>query len=121
MDWIQQSAGILGKAGKGTQWTTPTGFYVYQERKRTKSRQIHTELAGHFRLRLDEDTPEIDVQKQRLGAAPNFIHSMDASHLVMTINRAIQADISSLACIHDDYGTHAADNSKLHRCIREAF
>jgi len=121
MDWIQKCAGILAKAGHGVTWVTPSGFLVYQERKKTKSRQVHTELAGHFRLRLDEDLPSIDGNKQRLGAAPNFIHSMDASHLTLTLKRAKEAGLTALACIHDDYGTYAADTPKLHQCIREGF
>lgn len=121
MDWIQECASALAKENKGITWTVPSGFVVFQNRKKTKSRQVHTELAGHFRLRLDEDTKRTDVMKQKLGAAPNFVHSLDACHLMLTINRAREQGITSFACIHDDYGTHAADTPKLHKCIREAF
>lgn len=121
MDWIQRCSAILGKAEFGTQWLPPNGFPVYQERYRTQSRQVHTELQGHFRLRLDYDTKEIDVQKQKLGASPNFVHSMDACHMMFTLLRAMDKDITAMACIHDDFGTHAADTPKLHSCIRLAF
>ena len=59
--------------------------------------------------------------KQRLGAAPNFVHSMDACHLMMTLIKARELGISSFACIHDDFGTHAEDTDKLHNAIRWAF
>ena len=121
MDWIQVCASLISKENKGLLWTPPNNFPVYQDRKKAKSRQVHTELAGHFRLRLDQDTDEIDVRKQKLGSSPNFIHSMDACHLMLTVNKAVFNDIDSFACIHDDYGTHAANTPKLHSCIREAF
>lgn len=121
MDWVQRCAAQLGKEDHATQWMPPNGFPVYQERYRTQSRQVHTELAGHFRLRLDYDTKEIDIQKQKLGASPNFVHSMDACHLMFTVTRAMDKGITAMACIHDDFGTHAADTPKLHSCIRLAF
>jgi len=121
MEWIQASASIVSKANKPLIWWTPLGFPVYQDRKKVEVRQIHTELNGHFRLRLALDTHTIDAQKQRLGASPNFVHSMDACHLMMTLHRAFASGVRSFACIHDDYGTHACDTEKLHTSIREAF
>ena len=121
MDWIQECASILGKQNHGLLWTPPNGFPVYQDRKKAKSRQVHTELAGHFRLRLDCDTETIHVLKQKQGSSPNFVHSMDACHLMLTVNKAVDKGITDFACIHDDYGTHAANTPKLHKCIREAF
>lgn len=121
MDWIQRCAGALSKEKFPLVWWTPMGFPVLQDRKKVVSRQIHTELAGHFRLRLSLDSNELDVSKQKLGASPNFVHSYDACHLMMTVHRAAAAGLTSFAFIHDDYGTHACDTDVLHQCIREAF
>lgn len=121
MAWIQQCASIVTKAGKPLVWWTPLGFPVYQDRKKVFVQQIHTELCGHFRLRLATDTTELDVHKQKLGSSPNFVHSMDACHLMMTLHHAFAAGVRSFACIHDDYGTHAADTDALQGAIRDAF
>jgi DNA-directed RNA polymerase len=46
---------------------------------------------------------------------------MDACHLMMTLHNAFSKGVRSFACIHDDYGTHAADTEDLQAAIREAF
>jgi len=121
MGWIQSCAATLAKQNKPCVWDSPVGFPVYQDRKKIIVKQIHTELAGHFRLRLNVDGDLIDTQKQKLGASPNFVHSMDAAHLMLTLLKARDRGVGSFACIHDDFGTHAADCGKLHWAIREAF
>lgn len=121
MDWIQRCAAIVAKQNKPLVWETPIGFPVYQGRKKVISKRVETELAGKIRLRLNADSDTIDVQKQRLGAAPNFVHSMDACHLMMTLLKASESGVTSFACIHDDFGTHAEDTDKLHAAIRWAF
>lgn len=122
MDWIQKASATVSKENLPLYWTTPLGFTVYREKFRCKSKQIFTELAGRIRLRISEDTDKIDVMKQRQGSSPNFIHSMDATHLMMTVLRASECyNITNLACIHDDFGTDAEHTEDLHKAIREAF
>lgn len=121
MSWIQKCASIVAKENNPLVWETPIGFPVYQGRKKVVSKRVETELAGKIRLRLNADSDTIDVQKQRLGAAPNFVHSMDACHLMMTLLKGHEDGITSFACIHDDFGTHAEDTDKLHHAIRWAF
>lgn len=121
MDWIQRCASMVAKENNPLVWETPIGFPVFQGRKRVISKQVRTELAGKIWLRFNSDSDQIDVQKQRLGAAPNFVHSMDACHLMMTLLKGNEMGIQSFACIHDDFGTHAEDTDKLHAAIRWAF
>lgn len=121
MDWIQQVASKLAKENKPLYWTTPIGFPVYQDRKRQELKQFTTQLAGRFAIALKVDLPQIDVNKQKLGSSPNFIHSMDACHQMLMLLDADAAGITSFACIHDDFGTHAADIQKLHKSIRTSF
>jgi DNA-directed RNA polymerase len=46
---------------------------------------------------------------------------MDAAHLHLTAEAAAAAGINSLAMIHDDYGTHAANAQALFNVIRQQF
>jgi DNA-directed RNA polymerase len=55
------------------------------------------------------------------GIAPNFIHSLDASHLRLTINAARSREVESFAMVHDCYGTTAADAPKVATLLRWAF
>lgn len=121
MDWLQKCAGIVAKENEPVFWTTPDGFPVFQKLNETKSIRVRSQLAGSIQLRLDEYTDDIDSRGMRSAVSPNFVHSMDATHLRETVRRCAKAGITALAVIHDDYGTHAANTGELHRHIREAF
>lgn len=119
MDWLQSVSRIMSKLDIPLVWTTPTGFEVYQGSMKSQSHIVKTQLCGVCKLRIAVPTNEVDSRKQVLGIAPNFVHSMDASHLVKTVG--VSEDITAWAMIHDSYGTYAADTPALHRFIRKAF
>lgn len=119
MNWLQDAGRMMSKANLPIRWTTPTGFLVYQGTMQQTGHIIRTQLCGVTKLTITTDTPEIDSRRQVLGVAPNFVHSMDASHLVKTVVRA--HDVDSFAMIHDSYGTYACDTDNLHTHIRAAF
>lgn len=115
MDWLQKNVGK-----DYAKWLTPIGFPVYQFYKTVPQTRVKTMLDGCIQLRLRDmdDTGEATATRQRNGIAPNFIHSVDSTHMVMTINGT---DLGSYAMIHDDYGTHAGNTEKLFVAIRKAF
>lgn len=122
MEWLQKVARAVTKNGEVIQWTTPMGFIVQQpymvyQVKTFKMRFLHIIK----RFYDAEMTGEVDKRKQSQAIAPNFIHSMDASHLQLTVNRAAEAKISNFAMIHDSYGTSLAKAGLLFRLIRECF
>ena len=119
MTWIQKVAALMAKEGEPLIWVTPTGFPVYQGSNKIKVRRVHTQLGGNIKMQIGDFTDELDPRKQSSGAAPNYVHSMDASHLLMTVLRGIE--IQAWAMIHDSYGTYACDTDALHIHIREAF
>lgn len=121
MDWLQKCTTQLSRAGLPLYWTTPMGFPVFQQKFKFKTIQIRTELAGKIKLRVNKETTKMDTVKQRQGISPNFVHSLDACHLMKTILIAKGLGITQFACIHDDYGTNAEDTALLHTAIREAF
>ncbi|OZI20063.1 DNA-directed RNA polymerase [Bordetella genomosp. 9] len=122
MDWLQQCAKRIIKAGNPTiEWIAPSGFPVTQVYNEREEIRVNAKLFGGCRLwvRSDVDAPRASGHKN--GLAPNFVHSMDAAHLTLTTLACQRAGIASLAMIHDDYGTHAADTQKLFELIRETF
>ena len=62
----------------------------------------------------------VNVRKQATAFPPNFIHSLDASHMLMS---AIACDKAGLtfASVHDSFWTHACDVDTLNVVLREAF
>lgn len=121
MDWIQTCASKVAKANQPLVWWTPIGFPVLQDRRKVVVRRVKTELAGQCLLRVGESGTQMDVIKNKLGSSPNFVHSMDSCHLMLTCTKAVEYGVTDFAFIHDDYGTHAADTDTLHQAIREAF
>lgn len=120
MAWLQTAAERLGKAGLPFDWTTPTGSKVRQAYHLTVDNRVKT-LCGQVRLVHEDQEIGLNPRKQALGAAPNYIHSFDASHLSLTVQRAHDEGIRSFAMIHDSYGTHARNTGQLSRVLREAF
>jgi len=121
MDWIQHCAGVLAKAGEPISYTTPLGFPVYQASREYQTRKIETQIGGRLQLRFAEDTEKLDSRHQRQGSSPNFVHSIDATHMMQCVARGAAEGISSFAMIHDDFGVHACDTELWHTIIREEF
>jgi len=119
MDWIRGAAGQLAKDNHPLLWHTPTGWPVFQANYEIEARCIDTQICGRLQLRIGKFTDTLDVNRMRNGASPNFVHSMDASHLVKTVH--LMPEGTSFAMIHDSYGCHAADMPALGNAIRTAF
>lgn len=122
MDWLQATARVAAKEGLPVHWTSPVGFPVLQEYRQTTSKTIDLYFGGQrAQLKLATETLKLNKRRQANGISPNFIHSLDASHLMMTVNMCVERGITDFAFIHDSYGTHACDVGLLSRTLREAF
>ena len=126
MDWLKKGARLIMKNMPAEleptiKWDTPSGFPASQAYFESAEHRITTRLHGLIKIKLLTETDEPSVQKHASGLAPNFVHSMDAAHLHLSTNAAAERGIKSLAMIHDDYGTHAADAQALFEIIRKEF
>lgn len=124
MDWLQAVSAVINEAKQPIVWTTPAGFLAHQQYKVQDTKKIDTfwgSLKVRFQVRIKQDTNKLDTRKQTTGISPNFVHSMDACHLMKTTNRLAANGITSVAMIHDSYGCLAADVEVMNRELREAF
>jgi DNA-directed RNA polymerase len=123
MDWLKKAARQIMKEGKHDviQWPTPSGFPACQDYYEVEVHRITTLLHGPVKIRVLSETDTPDAARHASGLAPNFVHSLDAAHLHLTTADAAKQGITSLAMIHDDYGTHAADAQLLFDSIRKQF
>lgn len=146
MEWLQTASGLLAKdkniEGKNlpTTWITPAGFPVKQKYNKMKLKRLKSVLSGSIKIfdttsgesedvqegaflrpHLMEPTGEIDSRKQKQGIAPNFVHSMDASHLMLTVCACVDKGVNSFAMIHDSYGVPAGYGSIMFKTVREVF
>jgi DNA-directed RNA polymerase, mitochondrial len=143
MKFLQKCAQLMAHEAKPLEWTTPVGFPVvhkYEEwdvkrvsmflhdRKvpvveaTTKDKIVNGEVQKHVVLNLrTKPTGRINKDKQKNAVAPNFIHSLDASHLMLTVLRAKQEGINDFLLIHDSFSTHACNTSLWSLIIRDEF
>lgn len=59
-------------------------------------------------------------QKQRTAFPPNYVHSLDSTHLMMTALGCKDEGIA-FAGVHDSFWTHPSHVDQLNRIIREKF
>nr|CDQ33424.1 T3/T7-like RNA polymerase [Virgibacillus halodenitrificans] len=121
MAMIQGIAKAAAARNKPLTWTTPTGFIVEQAIYKDEAYQVRTQLFGGMRLQLNKPSDKLDMRKMKSSAAPNFVHSMDASHLIRSVNGFAEAGIGSIAVIHDSFGTHAGRADTLRAVLRREF
>jgi DNA-directed RNA polymerase len=121
MDWLQECAGRVSKAGVYARWLSPVDFPVYQHYSNYEDVRVRTDLFGSVRLTVRGKEKGVQRRRARNGVAPNYVHSLDSSHMVLVINEAEARGINSLAMIHDDFGTHACDVPELFDLIRVTF
>lgn len=120
--FVEASADIdfFGTAArKPMMWTSLSGFPVIQTYRKKEAKELRTVLQNITARRLTSTSP-IDTRKQLNGVAPNFIHSLDALHLLMT-NLAANSKGIAFAAIHDSFWTHACDVEDLSKIIRQEF
>lgn len=122
MKWLKQATALAASEGLPVNWTTPVGFPVQQAYYDTSRRRVETMIAGKRTvLDLPVDLDTIDKKAQAQAIAPNFVHSLDASHLMLTVVRGMEEGVTSFALIHDSFGTLAADSPRFFQIVREAF
>ncbi|KAJ1735822.1 DNA-directed RNA polymerase [Coemansia biformis] len=100
-------------------WTTPLGLTVVQPYRKSTTRTVSTSLQ-HLQI-SDANMPSpVNSQKQKTAFPPNFVHSLDASHMVLS---AIECRVAGLvfASVHDSYWTHACDVDQMNDILRDQF
>ncbi|EEB07890.1 RNA polymerase [Schizosaccharomyces japonicus yFS275] len=100
-------------------WTTPLNLPVVQPYRKFPSKQITTNLQSVYLEDPDSNAP-VDPRKQTTAVPPNFIHSLDATHMFMTCLKCKKRNITFVS-VHDSYWTHAASVAELNGLLREAF
>lgn len=122
MDWLHKCAKLVTKNSNVVTWITPLGLLLQQSYTKYNVEIVKLRCAGkRFRIYNPHQTGEIDKTRQSNGIAPNFIHSMDACHLQMTVCRAKDTGINHFAMIHDSYGCPMSQAQLMFDIVRQAF
>jgi DNA-directed RNA polymerase len=88
-------------------WITPLGLPVIQPYRRPGKYVVRT-LLQSYTIVLDDESLPVSASKQRSAFPPNFVHSLDATHMILTCLKMKNAGVT-FASVHDSYWTHASD------------
>lgn len=123
MDYVKDVADVYAQMNRHMEWVTPTGWLVLQQYSEVQQKRIKTHINGDIvSLSFPKDKPNsVNRQRTGLGSSPNFIHSLDASAMTKTINKASKLGIQDFAMVHDSYGTHSSMMPLLSEVLREEF
>ncbi|KAI8823016.1 uncharacterized protein EV422DRAFT_523046 [Fimicolochytrium jonesii] len=112
---------VSHKVGKTSAviWTTPLGLPCVQPYRNYEMRVIQT-LLQTINIR-DWDSPAtVNPMKQSSAFPPNYIHSLDASHMMISAVACHGVNVT-FAAVHDSYWTHACDVPVMNEILRESF
>ncbi|XP_055889371.1 DNA-directed RNA polymerase, mitochondrial-like [Biomphalaria glabrata] len=107
-DWLTETARQISTFAP-VDWVTPLGFPVLQPyfKKISKAETKH-----------DKFKP--NGMKQKNAFPPNFIHSLDSTHMMLTSLYCMHAG-TTFVSVHDCYWTHACDVPIMNKICREQF
>jgi len=120
--WLKNVADICSELGKIMEWTTPCGFRVVHQYYEILTRRSIAKLFNMKELYFgapNKDT--IDNSSVNLAISPNYIHSLDASHMWSTINAMLDSGIDQFSMIHDSYGCHSPYVGLMREFTKEQF
>ncbi|KAM7252703.1 hypothetical protein ACFE04_008212 [Oxalis oulophora] len=117
MAWLGDCAKAIASENQPVRWTTPLGLPVVQPYCKTERHLIRTSLQV---LALQREGDSVMVRKQRTAFPPNYVHSLDGTHMMMTAVACRDAGLH-FAGVHDSFWTHACDVDKMNHILREKF
>jgi DNA-directed RNA polymerase len=119
MAWMTRIARIVAEQNVPMSWITPLGLPVVQPYRRKYIHQVQSSTQ-YMKLALEQDQSPIQVSRQSSAFPPNFVHSLDSTHMLMT---ALECEDSGIefAAVHDSYWTHAATVDDMSMILRNKF
>jgi DNA-directed RNA polymerase len=120
-EWLREVVGVLAQKGEPIRWESPTGFPVAQAEWIYPKRRMGSARHGRHKLSDTSQPGRIDENAQKRGIVPNFVHSFDAAHMMLTVNALHSNGLEHFAVVHDSYAVHACDVDALNRALRDAF
>uniref|UniRef100_A0AAY4CE82 DNA-directed RNA polymerase n=1 Tax=Denticeps clupeoides TaxID=299321 RepID=A0AAY4CE82_9TELE len=121
-DWLTESARLIAKSGSTVEWVTPLGLPIVQPYHRTRNQLVSRNGNIQFlSLQISHDASQRpDTVKQKNAFPPNFIHSLDSTHMMLTALYCYSAGLTFVS-VHDCFWTHAVTVDTMNKVCREQF
>ncbi|XP_075400141.1 DNA-directed RNA polymerase, mitochondrial [Tenrec ecaudatus] len=118
--WLTESARLISHMGSAVEWVTPLGVPVIQPYHRASKLLINGGLQSMTFNQSTDTTQKPNTMKQKNGFPPNFIHSLDSTHMMLTALHCYRKGLTFVS-VHDCFWTHAADVPVMNQVCREQF
>lgn len=116
-DWLTLCARLIASTGgQNVEWITPLGMPVVQPYNQERS-GVKKNLTTSVKMDL---FTKPNVVKQKNAFPPNFIHSLDSNHMMLTSLHCERAGFTFMS-VHDCYWTHACTVPNMNKICREQF
>lgn len=116
--WLTKSAQYISNRNRSqhVEWTSPLGLPVIQP-------YIKDEEKLQSNAKVEMILPKMSTVnsiKQRNAFSPNFIHSLDSCHMMLTSLNCERAGITFVS-VHDCFWTHPSTVTSMNHICREQF
>lgn len=120
-DWFTECARLIsGVCGKNVEWVTPLGLPVVQPYNRQEFKHTQRTNVRVSETMATDMYEKPNVMKQKNAFPPNFIHSLDSSHMMLTSLHCEREGLTFVS-VHDCFWTHACTVPQLNKICREQF
>lgn len=119
MHWLKSAAKeILSKDQEVIKWTTPSGFVVVQDLRKTNSVRVQTRIMGSvIDVRVSSGYGDVDVKHHVNALSPNLIHSYDSSLMHIQFHNWNHP----FSAVHDCAMVRSCDVGELAENLRKNF
>lgn len=118
--WLTESARLISLTGSAVEWITPLGVPIIQPYHRDSKVMIKGGLQSLTFSSSVDTNQKPNTLKQKNGFPPNFIHSLDSTHMMLTALYCYRKGLTFVS-VHDCFWTHAADVGVMNQVCREQF
>ncbi|NWZ10447.1 RPOM protein, partial [Agelaius phoeniceus] len=115
-NWLTESAKLIAQSGRTVEWVTPLGLPIIQPYYRSRS----TVVSVHWQVSQPPPSLKPDTVKQKNAFPPNFIHSLDSTHMMLTALHCLRKGLTFVS-VHDCYWTHALTVDVMNQVCRQQF
>eukprot|EP00520_Triparma_pacifica_P000890 CAMPEP_0118649176 /NCGR_PEP_ID=MMETSP0785-20121206/9562_1 /TAXON_ID=91992 /ORGANISM="Bolidomonas pacifica, Strain CCMP 1866" /LENGTH=982 /DNA_ID=CAMNT_0006541443 /DNA_START=220 /DNA_END=3167 /DNA_ORIENTATION=+ len=119
MAWLGEVASIVASQRQPMSWMTPLSLPCVQPYRRKSDKLVNTVIQVMVMVENNANLP-VSNAKQRSAFPPNYIHSLDSTHMLMT---AIEMEKRGLpfSAVHDSYWCHPQNVDEMNEVLREKF
>ncbi|XP_030878267.1 DNA-directed RNA polymerase, mitochondrial isoform X6 [Leptonychotes weddellii] len=93
--WLTESARLIAHTGSAVEWVTPLGIPIIQPYHQDSKVLISGGIQSLTFSQSGDTSQKPNTLKQKNGFPPNFIHSLDSSHMMLTALHCYRGELST--------------------------